>query len=53
MKDKLEYPVYKDVIAFVNPKSGGKIGASFYEYLKMFLSEEKVFDLSQDGPNVG
>ena len=49
----LAYPVYKDIISFVNPKSGGQSGKQVYENLKRFLSESKVFDLSKSNPRIG
>lgn len=41
------------IIAFVNPKSGGMKGKYVFEKFKNYLSENNVFDLSQETPNKG
>jgi diacylglycerol kinase family enzyme len=43
----------RNVIAFVNPKSGGQKGEKVFEKLKKYLHEDNVFDLSQGGPSFG
>jgi hypothetical protein len=42
-----------DVIAFVNPKSGGQKGRIVYEKLKNYLVKENIFDLTKGGPKPG
>jgi hypothetical protein len=42
-----------DVIAFVNPKSGGQKGRVIYERLKNYLKKEQIFDLTKGGPKAG
>jgi hypothetical protein len=46
-------PQLENVIAFVNPKSGGKKGEVILELLKNYLNLENVFDLSEGGPKKG
>ena len=51
MDATLEYPIYKDIIAFINLKSGGANNArKLYENLKLFLSEDRVLNLSETNP---
>lgn len=52
MTDK-SLDAYKEIIAFVNPKSGGLKGKAVYEQLKKHLNVENVFDLSQSTPKQG
>jgi hypothetical protein len=42
-----------NIIAFVNPKSGGQKGRIIYEKLKNYLVKENIFDLSKGGPKQG
>ena len=42
-----------NVIAFVNPKSGGQLGEAVFEQLKKHLSAENIFNLKQGGPKAG
>ena len=46
-------PVYKNIIAFVNPSSGGRKGELVIEKLKQHLPHENVFDLKLGGPKIG
>ncbi len=42
-----------NVIAFVNPKSGGQKGRIIFEKLKNYLVKENLFDLTKGGPKPG
>jgi hypothetical protein len=42
-----------NVIAFVNPKSGGQKGRIIFEKLKNYLAKENIFDLTKGGPKPG
>lgn len=44
---------FPDIIAFINPKSGGKHGAKIHLKLCILLGDDHVFDLSQGGPETG
>lgn len=44
---------YENVIAFVNPKSGGQKGKIIFEKLKNYLIKENIFDLSNETPAKG
>ncbi len=46
-------PQLENVIAFVNPKSGGQKGEIILELLKNYLNLDNVFDLSEGGPKPG
>ncbi len=41
------------IIAFVNPKSGGQKGRIVFERLKNYLKKEHVFDLTKENPKLG
>ena len=43
----------ENIIAFVNPKSGGQKGSVILERLKKYLHSGNVFDLTNDGPKSG
>ena len=43
----------KNIIAFVNPKSGGQKGQEIFDRLRKYLPKENVFDLSKGGPKSG
>lgn len=44
---------YKNIICFINPKSGRKLGVKVYDELTKLLGEECVFDLRDGGPKKG
>ncbi len=41
---------FQNILAFLNPKSGGQKGRTVYEELLEFLSKHNVFDLSKENP---
>lgn len=43
----------EQIIAFVNPKSGGQKGRIVFERLKNYLHKDNVFDLTKGGPKFG
>ena len=43
----------ENIIAFVNPKSGGQKGSVILERLKKYLHSGNVFDLTNEGPKSG
>lgn len=43
----------ENIIAFVNPKSGGQKGRIVFERLKNYLHKDNVFDLTKGGPKPG
>jgi hypothetical protein len=43
----------EQIIAFVNPKSGGQKGRIVLERLKNYLHKDNVFDLTKGGPRPG
>lgn len=43
----------ENVIAFVNPKSGGQKGRIIFEKLKNYLKKDHIFDLTKGGPKAG
>lgn len=43
----------EQIIAFVNPKSGGQKGRVVYERLKNYLDRKNVFDLTREAPKAG
>jgi hypothetical protein len=45
--------ILKNIIAFVNPKSGGQKGQIAFEKILKYLPEENVFDLTKGGPKLG
>jgi hypothetical protein len=46
-------PNLENIIAFVNPKSGGQKGRIVFERLKNYLHKDNVFDLTKGGPRPG
>jgi hypothetical protein len=46
-------PSLENIIAFVNPKSGGQKGRIVFERLKNYLHKDNVFDLTKGGPKPG
>ena len=45
--------ILRNIIAFVNPKSGGQRGQIAFEKILKYLPEENVFDLTKGGPKLG
>lgn len=44
---------FPNIIAFINPRSGGRHGAKLYFKLCIILGDDHVFDLTQGGPEPG
>ena len=44
---------FNNMIAFVNPKSGGQKGQRVYNELKKYLPRGNIFDLMNGGPSLG
>lgn len=40
---------FPDIIAFINPKSGRKLGSKVYKRLVELLDEENVYDVRDGG----